>query len=36
MILLICAERCPTFAWDMQKFDAIIPKAIDMRELVMV
>jgi NADPH-dependent glutamate synthase beta subunit-like oxidoreductase/ferredoxin len=30
-----CAERCPTFAWDMQKFDAIIPKAIDMRELVM-
>ncbi len=31
----LCAERCPTFAWDMQKFDAIIPKAIDMRELVM-
>ncbi len=30
----LCAERCPTFAWDMQKFDAIIPKAIDMRELV--
>ncbi len=32
----LCAERCPTFAWDMQKFDAIIPKAIDIRELVMV
>ncbi|HET6399762.1 MAG TPA: FAD-dependent oxidoreductase [Candidatus Kapabacteria bacterium] len=31
----LCAERCPTFAWDMQKFDALIPKAIDMRELVM-
>ncbi len=31
----LCAERCPTFAWDMQKFDAIIPKAIDMRELAM-
>ncbi|HEY3875402.1 MAG TPA: FAD-dependent oxidoreductase, partial [Candidatus Kapabacteria bacterium] len=30
----LCAERCPTFAWDMQKFDAIIPKAIDLRELV--
>ena len=31
----LCAERCPTFAWDMQKFDAIIPKAINMRDLVM-
>ncbi|MDP4198036.1 MAG: FAD-dependent oxidoreductase [Bacteroidota bacterium] len=31
----LCAERCPTFAWDMQKFDAIIPKAIDMKDLVM-
>ena len=31
----LCAERCPTFAWDMQKFDAIIPKAIDMRALEM-
>src|ERR1019366_1575401 len=29
----LCAEGCPTFAWDMQKFDALIPKAIDMREL---
>lgn len=31
----LCAERCPTFAWDMQKFEVLIPKAIDMRELVM-
>ncbi len=25
----LCAERCPTFAWDMQKFEALIPKAIN-------
>ena len=31
----LCAERCPTFAWDMQKFEVLIPKAIDMRELVL-
>ena len=23
----LCAERCPTAAWDMQKFDLIIPHA---------
>ena len=23
----LCAERCPTFAWDMQKFDLLIPYA---------
>jgi ferredoxin len=23
----LCAERCPTAAWDMQKFDLIIPYA---------
>jgi len=32
----LCAERCPTFAWDMQKFDAIIPKAIDIKSLDLV
>ncbi|HWF44686.1 MAG TPA: FAD-dependent oxidoreductase [Candidatus Kapabacteria bacterium] len=31
----LCAERCPTFAWDMQQFEVLIPKAIDMRELAM-
>jgi ferredoxin len=31
----LCAERCPTFAWDMQKFEVLIPKAIDMRALEM-
>jgi formate dehydrogenase (NADP+) beta subunit len=31
----LCAERCPTFAWDMQKFEVLIPKAIDMRALTM-
>ena len=31
----LCAERCPTFAWDMQKFDVLIPKAINMRVLEM-
>jgi formate dehydrogenase beta subunit len=29
----LCAERCPTFAWDMQKFDALIPKAINVRTM---
>ncbi len=24
----LCAERCPTAAWDMQKFDLLIPYAI--------
>jgi len=24
----LCAERCPTAAWDMQKFDLIIPYAV--------
>ncbi len=23
----LCAERCPTFAWDMQKFELLIPYA---------
>jgi formate dehydrogenase (NADP+) beta subunit len=23
----LCAERCPTAAWDMQKFDIVIPYA---------
>ena len=23
----LCAERCPTAAWDMQKFDLVIPYA---------
>ena len=23
----LCAERCPTAAWDMQKFDLLIPYA---------
>jgi ferredoxin len=23
----LCAERCPTAAWDMQKFELIIPYA---------
>jgi ferredoxin len=23
----LCAERCPTAAWDMQKFDLAIPYA---------
>ena len=23
----LCAERCPTYAWDMRKFDVIIPLA---------
>jgi len=23
----LCAERCPTFAWDMQKFDLLMPYA---------
>jgi len=23
----LCAERCPTAAWDMQRFDLIIPYA---------
>jgi ferredoxin len=25
----LCAERCPTAAWDMQKFTLLRPKAID-------
>jgi ferredoxin len=24
----LCAERCPTAAWDMQKFDLLIPYAV--------
>jgi formate dehydrogenase beta subunit len=24
----LCAERCPTAAWDMQKFDLVIPYAV--------
>ncbi len=31
----LCAERCPTFAWDMQKFEVLVPKAIDVRELAL-
>jgi ferredoxin len=23
----LCAERCPTAAWDMEKFDLLIPYA---------
>ena len=23
----LCAERCPTAAWDMQKFDLVLPSA---------
>jgi ferredoxin len=23
----LCAERCPTAAWDMQKFELLIPYA---------
>ena len=23
----LCAERCPTAAWDMQKFDLFMPRA---------
>jgi ferredoxin len=23
----LCAERCPTYAWDMRKFDVLIPLA---------
>jgi ferredoxin len=23
----LCAERCPTAAWDMQKFDLLVPYA---------
>jgi ferredoxin len=25
----LCAERCPTAAWDMQKFKIHIPQAVD-------
>jgi NAD-dependent dihydropyrimidine dehydrogenase PreA subunit len=25
----LCAERCPTAAWDMQKFELILPQAGD-------
>ncbi|MDP7152931.1 MAG: 4Fe-4S binding protein, partial [Gammaproteobacteria bacterium] len=25
----LCAERCPTAAWDMQKFTLAVPYAID-------
>ena len=25
----LCADRCPTAAWDMQKFDLNIPYAAD-------
>ena len=24
----LCAERCPTAAWDMQKFDAVVPMPV--------
>jgi NAD-dependent dihydropyrimidine dehydrogenase PreA subunit len=24
----LCAERCPTAAWDMQKFELLIPLAV--------
>ena len=27
----LCAERCPTAAWDMQKFDLLIPYAGERR-----
>ena len=23
----LCAERCPTYAWDMEKFEVLIPHA---------
>ena len=26
----LCAERCPTAAWDMQKFDLVIPSALSL------
>jgi len=25
----LCAERCPTAAWDMKKFELLIPYAMD-------
>jgi ferredoxin len=25
----LCAERCPTAAWDMQKFNLLRPHAVD-------
>jgi ferredoxin len=25
----LCAERCPTAAWDMKKFELLIPYALD-------
>jgi ferredoxin len=25
----LCAERCPTAAWDMKKFELLIPYAVD-------
>ena len=25
----LCAERCPTAAWDMQKFTLVVPYATD-------
>jgi ferredoxin len=24
----LCAERCPTAAWDMQKFELLLPLAL--------
>ena len=27
----LCAERCPTAAWDMQKFELLIPLAVSRR-----
>ena len=29
----LCAERCPTGAWDMQKSELLIPYAIDETEV---
>jgi ferredoxin len=25
----LCAERCPTSAWDMESFDLLIPYAVN-------
>jgi len=29
----LCAERCPTAAWDMMKFELLIPYASDLVQL---
>jgi ferredoxin len=28
----LCAERCPTAAWDMKKFELVIPYALSRSE----